>query len=90
VRVGVGSDMTADWQFRKLERLGLLDRIDFAVTSEEAGVEKPAPGFFALCLEKAGCAPGDEVRILGYAFTFETQEEEDIALADEENEDGDA
>ena len=42
-------------------------------------------------LAKAGCAPGDEVRILGYAFTFETQEEEeDIALADEENEDGDA
>ena len=59
VRIGVGSDMTADWQFRKLERLGLLDRIDFAVTSEEAGVEKPAPGFFALCLEKAGCAPGE-------------------------------
>ena len=42
-------------------------------------------------LAKAGCAPGDEVRILGYAFTFETQEEEeDIALADEENDDGDA
>ena len=64
VRVGVGSDMTADWQFRKLERLGLLDRIDFAVTSEEAGVEKPAPGFFALCLEKAGCAP-DECAFVG-------------------------
>jgi len=59
VRIGVGSDMTADWQLRKLEKLGLLDRIDFVVTSEEAGVEKPAPGFFALCLEKAGCAPGE-------------------------------
>ncbi|MCD7887241.1 MAG: HAD-IA family hydrolase, partial [Clostridiales bacterium] len=39
------------------ERLGLLDALDFVVTSEEAGVEKPDPGLFLLCAEKAGCLP---------------------------------
>ena len=64
VRLGVGTDMTADWQLRKLERLGLLDFFSFAVTSEEAGAEKPAPAFFALCVEKAGCAT-DDVAFVG-------------------------
>lgn len=57
IRLGVGSDMTADWQLKKLERLGLLDLMDFVVTSEEAGVEKPDPGLFLLCADKAGCLP---------------------------------
>lgn len=55
IRTGVGSDMTTDWQLKKLHRLGLLKLMDFVVTSEEAGVEKPDPGLFALCREKAGC-----------------------------------
>lgn len=58
LRVGVGTDMTAVEQFRKLETLGLLDLVDFVATSEEAGVEKPNPGFFDLVAEKARCAPG--------------------------------
>ena len=55
--VGVGTNMTADWQYAKLRRLDMLRRIDFLVTSEEAGVEKPLPGLFRLCAEKAGCPP---------------------------------
>lgn len=58
-QVGVGTNMTADYQFAKLERLGLLDQIDFLVTSEEAGAEKPDGRLFALCAEKAGCAPAE-------------------------------
>ena len=54
-RIGIGSNMTAYVQFIKLERLGLLDLIDFVVTSEEAGYEKPSEGFFRFCLSKAGC-----------------------------------
>ena len=54
--IGVGTNMTADWQFAKLQRLGMLPLIDFIVTSEEAGVEKPDAGLFALCARKAGCA----------------------------------
>lgn len=68
IRLGVGTDMTADWQLRKLEKLGLLEYFDFIVTSEEAGVEKPDYGVFRLCAGKAGCAMeeclfiGDNIR----------------------------
>lgn len=55
VRIGVGTDMTAYIQYRKLEELGFSSYIDMVVTSEEAGVEKPHPKFFGLCVEKAGC-----------------------------------
>lgn len=57
LRVGVGTNMTADMQFEKLKRMGLMPLVDFLVTSEEAGVEKPLPGLFRLCAEKAGCPP---------------------------------
>ncbi len=66
--VGIGSNMTADWQYAKLKRLSLMAYVDFIVTSEEAGVEKPAAGFFQLCAEKAGHVPeecafvGDNLR----------------------------
>lgn len=59
LRVGVGTDMTAIEQFRKLDAIGLLDLVDFVASSEEAGVEKPHPGFFDLVVEKARCAPGE-------------------------------
>lgn len=55
ILIGIGTDMTARIQFEKLETLGLLPFIDFLVSSEEAGAEKPAPSFFARCVEKAGC-----------------------------------
>lgn len=55
IRIGIGTDMTAYIQYRKLEVLGLSQYIDMMVTSEEAGVEKPHPKFFELCVEKAGC-----------------------------------
>jgi len=57
--VGIGSNMTADWQFAKLKRLGLMAYVDFIVTSEEAGAEKPDPRLFALCAEKAGRSPAE-------------------------------
>lgn len=54
--IGIGTNMTADYQFAKLSRLGVLSAVDFLVSSEEAGAEKPDPRLFALCAEKAGCA----------------------------------
>lgn len=57
--VGIGTNMTADYQYAKLERLGLLRYVDLMVTSEEAGAEKPDPRFFRLCVQKAGCAAGE-------------------------------
>ncbi len=55
IRIGIGTDMTAYIQYQKLERLALAPYIDYIVTSEEAGAEKPGARFFALCVEKAGC-----------------------------------
>lgn len=52
--IGIGSDMTAYIQFLKLEKLGLLSYVDFVVTSEESGVEKPGRELFELCRKKAG------------------------------------
>lgn len=66
--VGVGSDMTLDYQLKKLTRLGMLPYIDFVVTSEEVLAEKPEPKLFLRCAEKAGAAPeeclfiGDSVK----------------------------
>lgn len=53
--LGVGTNMTADNQFEKLIRLGMIDLVDFLVTSEEITAEKPDRKLFDLCAEKAGC-----------------------------------
>lgn len=55
IRIGIGTDMTARMQFRKLTALGLLSYVDFFISSEEVGVEKPEARFFSRCLTKAGC-----------------------------------
>lgn len=59
VRIGLGTNMSAEWQFRKLERMGMIDLFHFVVTSEEAASEKPAPRFFAFCERKARCAASE-------------------------------
>ena len=64
IRVGVCTDLLAHIQHRKLRRLGMMDDVDCLVTSEEAGVEKPAPGIFHLCLEKLRL-PAGEVCFVG-------------------------
>lgn len=53
IRIGIGTDMTAYIQYKKLKALGVAPYVDFIVTSEEAGVEKPHPHFFELCVQKA-------------------------------------
>jgi len=57
IRVGIGSDMTAWVQYRKLEKLGLLQYCDFVVTSEESNADKPDARFYTMCLKKAKCEP---------------------------------
>ena len=51
--------MTAYMQYEKLIRLGLMEYMDFIVSSEEAGTDKPGNAFFMLCARKAGCLPGE-------------------------------
>ena len=59
LRIGIGTNMTLDWQLEKLRRLDFLNWIDFLVTSEEANAEKPDPRLFDLCAEKAGAELGE-------------------------------
>lgn len=68
--VGVGTNMTADYQFAKLQRLGLLEAVDFLVTSEEAGADKPDARVFRLCAEKAGC-PAEACVFVGDNFVHD-------------------
>ena len=59
IRIGLGTDMTAYMQYEKLIRLGLMEYMDFIVSSEETGTDKPGNAFFMLCARKAGCLPGE-------------------------------
>lgn len=67
IRIGICSDMMARVQHRKLVALGLQDDIDCLVTSEEAGVEKPSPGIFEICLKKLRLKP-EEVCFVGDTY----------------------
>ena len=51
--IGIGTNMTAYVQYKKIEKLGLGSYIDFIVTSEVCGVDKPIRHFFKYCLKKA-------------------------------------
>jgi putative hydrolase of the HAD superfamily len=53
------TDLTADIQFRKMEKLCLTEKIRHIVTSEEAGAEKPNPVIFHIALEKLEAKPSD-------------------------------
>lgn len=55
-KIALCTDMTAHIQYRKIVQLGLNDFIDFMVTSEETGLEKPARIMFELALKKMGVA----------------------------------
>lgn len=63
-KVGIVTNLTAEIQMRKLRILKLDKKIDFLVTSEEAGHEKPHPAIFRLALKKARAKPA-EVFVFG-------------------------
>ncbi|MBT3980009.1 MAG: HAD family hydrolase [Bacteriovoracaceae bacterium] len=91
LKVVVVTDLTADVQHQKIEKLGLGKYLDLIVTSEEAGVEKPNLEIFQLALEKAEllasevCMIGDNYKkdiegavsanIRAYYITSESREE---------------
>jgi len=57
VKVCLVTDLTAKIQFEKIVALGLETGIDFIVSSEEAGIEKPHRRIFLLALQKLGLQP---------------------------------
>lgn len=57
------TDLTTQIQMQKWEYLKLGDYIDFLVSSEEAGQEKPASTIFELALNKMNMMPNDVIMI---------------------------
>lgn len=57
------TDLTCQIQMRKLIKLGLQQSINFLVTSEEAGVEKPSGKIFELALSKLKLLPSEVIMI---------------------------
>lgn len=51
--LGVGTDMTIDYQLKKLVALEILPLFNFVVSSEEVNAEKPSAKLFSLCAKKA-------------------------------------
>jgi HAD superfamily hydrolase (TIGR01509 family) len=54
ISVCLVTNLTAREQMRKWIQLGLSEYVDFLVTSEEAGVEKPEADIYRLAIEKLG------------------------------------
>lgn len=61
---GIVTDLTAQIQFRKLVYFGLDHYVDYLVTSEETGFDKPNPAPFKLALEKIRPA-GSHIWMIG-------------------------
>lgn len=67
VKIAIVTDLTAHIQNRKLIKLRLNKYIDFLISSEEAGAEKPTPIMFELALKKLGLK-SNEVIFIGDNF----------------------
>ena len=63
IKVAVCTNMLADIQMEKLEYLGITDKVDFLVTSEEAGADKPGAPIFWLAMHKCRCLPEEAVMV---------------------------
>ena len=72
VKISTCTDMTAHIQYRKLAKLKLDRYIDFMVTSEETGFEKPAPIMFNTALRKMHLRP-EETAYFGDALDRDVQ-----------------
>ena len=62
--LGIGTDMTVDYQLKKLVSLQMLPYFDFIVSSEEVNAEKPSAKLFACCAQKAN-VPAEECLFIG-------------------------
>ncbi len=63
IKTAIVSDLTTHIQLRKMAKLGITPYIDFLVTSEEAGSEKPNNVMFLLALNKLNVLPSDAVMV---------------------------
>ncbi len=79
IKIAIASDLLVDIQFKKLLKLGLENHVDFVITSEEAGQDKPAKFIFVLALEKLGLKK-DEIVFIGDDLKKDIQGAKDMEL----------
>ena len=70
IRIGIGTNMTARMQYRKINQLGLGSYVDFVMTSDESIFDKPDPRFFQLVIRKAGCL-SEECLFVGDNYVYD-------------------
>ncbi|MBW2996292.1 HAD-IA family hydrolase [Candidatus Woesearchaeota archaeon] len=63
LKIVVVTDLTTHIQLRKLKKLKIDNYIDYLVTSEEAGSEKPHSIMFLLALNKLNILPKDAIMV---------------------------
>ncbi len=63
IPITVVTNMQPRIQLAKLQKMGIAEQIDFMVTSEEAGAEKPSPYPFRLALEKMQLKAKDVIMV---------------------------
>jgi len=64
IKLAALTDFMAEMQYKKLNKLGLLEYFDVIVTSEEVGIEKPSMKSFQYCLKMLNETP-DKVIMVG-------------------------
>jgi FMN phosphatase YigB (HAD superfamily) len=64
IQIGILTDYETEYQIIKLEKLELLNHVDYIVTSEEVGIEKPSVNMFYTMLKKMNL-PREQVIIFG-------------------------
>ena len=68
--LGIGTNMTADYQYKKLKYLKLAHLFRFIVSSEEVQCEKPSLKLFRYCAKKAEC-PMSKCAFVGDSFAHD-------------------
>jgi len=63
IKTVIVSDLTTHIQLRKMKKLKINKYIDFLITSEEAGREKPHPSMFLLALNKVNHLPENAIMV---------------------------
>jgi len=63
VEVAIVTNLTTRIQLEKIRHLGIEDHIDYLLTSEETGREKPSSVMFTLTLARLDCRPSEALMV---------------------------
>ncbi len=64
IKLGIITNFTTEIQYKKLEKLGILELFDHIITSEETGLEKPHEYIYLKLKEEFNCEP-NEILMIG-------------------------